>query len=343
MDREINVFFTVPRGEIRKQLWTPAASELAREFGFSVHLNSFEGSPSMDEWAELLSDADAVITTWGAPVLGEQVLSRNPGLKIVGHAAGSVANIVSPYLYDRGIRVVTANSAMARSVAEWNLMMTFVAARNLLKYASFGSGGHPDSGTRDSARSPSELVVGIWGFGDVARHLITMLRPFAPRRFLVHDPYLSEEAAMEFGVEAVTLEQLVVQSDILHALTGLTAETKGGLDAALLGKMKPGATLINAGRAALIVEAALLEALRSGRISAILDVHYREPVRSDDPFVGVPNVIMTPHCAGRPGRDHYVPLVLREFDRFFRGRPLRHEITRERALNMTDARLVGRT
>jgi phosphoglycerate dehydrogenase-like enzyme len=157
---------------------------------------------------------------------------------------------------------------------------------------------------------------------------------------LVHDPYLTDAAAAALGIEKVTFEDLVEQSDILHTLTGLTEANKGKLDSAMLARMKTGATIINAGRAPLVEKNALLEALQSRRISAILDVHYREPVPPDDPFLGLPNVIMTPHCAGRPGRDRYVPLVLHEFDRFFKGQPLQHEISRERAMNMTDATLV---
>lgn len=341
MPRRVATFFTAPPGAIRDQLWTPEASRLAAKLGFDVRLNPRSGKLASAEWAELLADVEALITTWGAPSLDERILAGNSRLKIVGHAAGSVANLVTPYLYERGVRVTGANPVMARFVAEWCLMMTLVAARRLTDYTAFG-GGVPRASRREAARSPAGLTIGIWGFGAVVRHLLEMLKPFSPRRVLVHDPYLSPEAAGRLGIERVDFDTLLGEADILHILTGLTRENLGRVDAAALGRMKPGATLINAGRAPLVEREALLEVLRTGKISAILDVHYREPVPADDPFTALPNVTMTPHCAGFPGRDRYVSFVLREFDRFFHGLPLEAEISRERALNMTDSNLLKR-
>ena len=93
--------------------------------------------------------------------------------------------------------------------------------------------------------------------------------------------------------------------------------------------------LINAGRADLVQYDALVEELARGRFTAILDVHHTEPVPQDSPFRKMPNVILTPHVAGRGRYDMYVPCVLDEFERFFAGEPLLHEIAADRAGSMT--------
>ena len=104
------------------------------------------------------------MTTWGSPRLDETVLLQNQTLKIVGHVGGSVAGIVSQALYERGVKVCTANTLMARTVAEWSLMMTMVGLRQLLSYAHFGVGGQAlDWPRREGNLPPDEAVVGIWG------------------------------------------------------------------------------------------------------------------------------------------------------------------------------------
>ena len=335
-----SVFFTCQPGIVHGELWSPYSRQRASELGIAVRMNPRTGKLSPEEWAELLADEEAIVTTWGAPRLDATVLAKNTRLRFVGHAAGSVSNLVSDELYARGARVVTANAEMARSVAEWSLTATMLAARGFLDYAKFGGNEPPRPACHDAVRGMADLTVGIWGFGDVVRILLDMLVPLAVGRLLVCDDYLTAEEAQRRGVEKVTLATLARESDILHALTGLTHETKGGIGVGLLASMRTGATVVNAGRANLIERDALLAELRSGRLRAILDVHYQEPVREDDPFVPLPNVILTPHCAGLGSRGRYVATVLEEYDRLMRGEPLLHEISHERALRMTNADLV---
>src|SRR5688572_5990508 len=111
------LFARVP-GPIRDVLWSPAAQELARELGYDVKFYPETQEADPAEWPRRLNGVDALITTWGAPRLTNAVLGES-NLKIVGHAAGSVAAIVTPGLYDRGVRVVSANPVMAQVVAEY--------------------------------------------------------------------------------------------------------------------------------------------------------------------------------------------------------------------------------
>ena len=109
-----------------------------------------------------------------------------------------------------------------------------------------------------------------------------------------------------------------------------------------LAAIKEGGVLVNCGRAPLIDEDALIAALQEQRFTAIMDVFEEEPLPDEHPYRTLPNVILTPHCAGN-GRDaRYLGMMLEEFDRFFRGATLEYEVSLERALAMTDSSLLRR-
>jgi D-3-phosphoglycerate dehydrogenase / 2-oxoglutarate reductase len=115
---------------------------------------------------------------------------------------------------------------------------------------------------------------------------------------LGYDPYISEAAAREIQVELVPLEKLLAESDFVSLHTALSPATQNLINATTLGQMKKGARLVNAARGELIDEAALADALKSGKLAgAALDVFVEEPPKNS-PLVGLPNVIATPHIAG---------------------------------------------
>lgn len=106
------------------------------------------------------------------------------------------------------------------------------------------------------------------------------------------------------------LKKALAKADVVYIATPLTPETHNLLDAAALAAMKPGASLVNVGRAAVVDYAALEKALRSGHLSgAILDVFEPEPLPASSPLWQVPNLIITPHCSSDDA-EAYLPLTL---------------------------------
>jgi phosphoglycerate dehydrogenase-like enzyme len=334
------LLFTVSPGAMRDALWTEDARQLADSLGYDVAFNPHTAKPDEATWAEMLQGVEALITTWGAPRLTAAVLAKASALKVVGHAAGSVGPIVSPDMYARGIRITSANPVMAHGVAEWSLMMTLLGQRRLLEYTKLGNGNPMVWEQKNLARDLRKATIAIWGYGDISSRLVKMLKPVTPKRILVHSNYLSDAQAAAEGVVKAGFDELFEQGDVIHLLAALTGKNIDRVGAAQLAAIKDNAVLINTGRADLVQEAPLMAELRKNRFTAIFDVHYHEPLPPDDPMCALPNVILTPHCAGAGDKSLYAPYVLREFERFFAGRPMEGEVTAERSVNMTQEALV---
>jgi phosphoglycerate dehydrogenase-like enzyme len=344
MSESPHIFFMASQ-QLQDRFFNEQAKCYAAKIGYEIRLNTLPGKVAVGEWVEQLVGVEALLTTWGSPRLDETVLLQNQTLKIVGHVGGSVAGIVSQALFERGVKVCTANTLMARTVAEWSLMMTMVGLRHLWSYAQFGAQFGAVDWTADWVRRegnlpPDEAVIGIWGYGDVAKAFIALLRPLHPRAIAVHDDFLTDEIAEAEGLQKVGLDELFASADVIHCQTGLTAANKGRVGAQQLAAIKEGGVLVNCGRAPLIDEQALIAALQERRFAAIMDVFEEEPLHDEHPYRMMENVIITPHCAGN-GRDgRYLGLMLDEFDRFFRGEALETEVSLQRALAMTDSSLL---
>jgi phosphoglycerate dehydrogenase-like enzyme len=153
-------------------------------------------------------------------------------------------------------------------------------------------------------------------------------------RVIAYDPFATPEAAADLSVELCTLEALFERSDVVSCHTPWLPETVGLLNGALFRRMKPGASFINTARGAVVNEAELIEVLGArDDLFAVLDVTYPEPPAVDSPLYTLPNVLLTPHIAGsmddecrRMGR-----MMVDELDRWLRGEPLRHRVTRDYA------------
>jgi len=328
----------IPPGPVRDRVWSPEAKQAAAELGLNLRWpdpTPLCGSRDASQgWKDFLADAQAVLTSWSSPRLDPALLDSMPGLKIVAHAAGSVTKVVSPEVFERGIRVSTANHLIARSVAEWGVMMTLFSVRKLDRYAKLGrAGGVMQWAARDALNSFDRLTVGVWGLGDAGSRLIELLAPLGPRRILVCDPRSPREPPAI--AERVGIETLFKEADVVHLLASVNRSTRGRIDRVLIGSMKRGATLINAGRAELVDKQAMLDAASQDRINLILDVYDEEPPDESDPIHHLAGLVATPHCAGRSYHHLLMREMLEEIERYLRGDPLRHEVTANRAASMT--------
>jgi len=141
-------------------------------------------------------------------------------------------------------------------------------------------------------------ILGIIGYGKIARALHRKWQGFLPDRVLIYDPFVDQGLIQENGAEKVALDTVLADSDYISIHTPLTPETRHLIDEAALNKMKNTAILVNTSRGAAIDTQALVNALRQGQIlGAGLDVFENEPLPADHPLVGMTNVILTSHVA----------------------------------------------
>jgi phosphoglycerate dehydrogenase-like enzyme len=142
-------------------------------------------------------------------------------------------------------------------------------------------------------------LIGIIGIGNIGGKVAKRVQAF-DARVQYYDKYpLSKEREQQANVTFVPLEELIRTSDIITCHSPLTPETERMINAARLAEMKPSTVVINTSRGSVIDEAALIQALRDGRIAgAGLDVFEKEPVDSSNPLLQMDNVIVTAHSAG---------------------------------------------
>ena len=284
------------------------------------------------ELAQRVGGIDAVITGWGSPQFTDEVLAGADRLSLIAHSAGSIKHLLPPAVFERGIAVTHAASAIAPAVAEMSLLLTLLVLRRAHKVDQMLRDGMPWESTRspDLGRELSGQRVGVVGAGHTGCGFIKMLRALEAEVW-VFDPYLSDGRATEMGVRKVDLEHLLTSCPIISLQAPVTDETVHLIGARELGMLQDGTIIVNTARSLLVDQEALLVELQSGRIQAALDVFDQEPLPEDSPFRQLENVVLTPHIAGATleARHRQGQTVVDEVRRFFSGEPLQCRVTRE--------------
>jgi len=296
--------------------------------GFAEVVHHLGDNPATKEdMISLLTDADAVITSWDVASLDADVIRAATRLKAMVHMGGSVKRMVSDAAWKSGLKVFSARSALARDVAETALAFIIVGMKHIWPLAGHVRNG----GWRDSPFWPSRELhrnkVGVVGASQVGTHLIELLKPFGPV-ILVYDPYLTDQRAAELNVERVSMEELARESDVISLHAPSLASTYRMMNAEIFRMMKDDCILVNTARGNLIDEQALIEELKKGRFFAFLDVTDPEPPERDSPLRKLENVVVTPHLAGCiEDCSHLSTLAVEQLRRFFFGEPLIDEVS----------------
>jgi len=223
------------------------------------------------------------------PVTEEQI-ARAGKLLLVQKIGSGVNTIALEACRARGIAVCNLPGTNSRAVAEMTLLLMLACLRRLreLDAALRRSGGWSQAAAlQDGLGELAGRSVGLVGYGAVPRLLAPMLEALGAKVL-----YWSRSA------RNTEFDALLADADIVSLHVPLTPQTGRMIDAARIERMKPGAILINTARGALVDEAALVGALRSGRLAAAgLDVFCEEPLRTDAPLLALPNVVGAPHLA----------------------------------------------
>ncbi|MGO4432137.1 hydroxyacid dehydrogenase [Paenarthrobacter sp. RAF9] len=281
---------------------------------------------------DLLAITDILVTGWSCPTIDGAVLEAAPRLRHIIHAGGTVKHHVTDACWDRGIQVSTAAEVNAVPVAEYTVAMILLANKRVLQLArtlhTEKNTVEPDLVFPDMGNYGKR--VGIIGASKIGRHVIRLLASY-DLEVVVSDPYLDAAAAAALGVVSVSLDELVATSDVVSLHAPSLPSTRNLLDAAMVQRMRPGATFINTSRGELVDQDALLARVQQGDLYAILDVTTPWVLPSDSPFYTHPNVLLTPHVAGSLGREleRMAASAVDEALRLARGEPLRFRVRRE--------------
>ena len=274
-----------------------------------------------EEVVERCADTDIVITN--KVRLDARTIGQLPRLKLICVAATGTDNIDLNAAAERGIAVRNAAGYSTRSVAETTLGAAIALLRETLYYDRFFKSG-------SYARSPRLFHFGrplrqlhgrrwgIVGLGGIGREVARLAEAFGCE---VHYHSTSGIERQE-RYPAAALDDLLAWADVVSVHCPLNARTRGLLDAARIGRMKPSAILINVARGGIVDETALAEALDSGRIAgAALDVFSSEPVGSDNPLLRLHDpdrLLASPHNAWATGEaiDTLVDCIVRNIGEF---------------------------
>jgi D-3-phosphoglycerate dehydrogenase len=239
-----------------------------------------------------LAEVDAVIVR-SATQIDAEALGAAPRLKVVARAGIGLDNVDVDAATARGVLVVNAPVSNIVSAAEHAVALLLSAARNIpAANASLKAGKWQRSSF--TGVEVSDKTVGVVGLGRIGVLFAQRMAAFGVR-LLAYDPYVPPARAGQLGVQLVSLDELLAQSDFISIHLPKTAETKGLIGEREFALMKPGAILVNAARGGLVDEHALAQALKERRIGgAAVDVFATEPC-TDSPIFEHPHAVVTPH------------------------------------------------
>jgi len=270
---------------------SPAAIEIFKARGIDV---DFEPDLGKDKDALLarIGDYDGLAIRSATKVTAK-IIDAASNLKVIGRAGIGVDNVDIPAASARGIIVMNTPFGNTITTAEHAISMMLALARQIPEANASTQAGKWEK-SRFMGVELFNKTLGLIGCGNIGS--IVADRALGLRmRVVAFDPFLSEERAIELGVEKVELEELFKRADFISLHTPLTDKTRNILDARAMAQMKEGVRIINCARGGLVSEAALKAALDAGHVAgAALDVFEVEPAK-DNALFGHPKVICTPH------------------------------------------------
>ncbi|HET6469753.1 MAG TPA: hydroxyacid dehydrogenase [Geminicoccaceae bacterium] len=236
-----------------------------------------------------------------APITAAMIATA-PQLRAVSKHGVGWDNIDGAALAARGIPLTIAATANMVAVAEHALFMMLELLKLGREHDRAVREGGWDIRNRFAAGELFRQRLLLLGFGRIGREVARRALAFE-MTVAVSDPYVAPDLVRAQGCELVSdLDAALAEADVVSLHLPLTAETRAIIDGGALGRMKPGAILINTARGGLVDEAALVRALVDGRLrGAGLDVFEHEPPAADDPLLRAPNLLLSPHSAGVTG------------------------------------------
>lgn len=310
----------------------PVAVEEAVAKDFEARLNPEDRPLTAQELQEALRSADGLLPTVTDKLTSEVLATEPLRTKIIANFGVGFNNIDVQAAKARGVAVSNTPDVLTDATADIAMTLLLMVARRAGEgerhvRAGAWTGWRP---THMLGRMVSGKTLGLIGMGRIARAVARRAHHGFGMRVLYTDPYPPPpDVAAALGAEPRdTVEQVLAESDFVSLHCPATPETRHLMNAERLGRMKPGAYLINSARGDVVDEAALVQALQRGTIAgAGLDVFEREPQVAPE-LLGMENVVLLPHL-GSATEETRVAMGLRALENlrlFFSGAPLRDRV-----------------
>lgn len=273
--------------------------ELLKKAGFEVVVSAKDGVLTRDELKEFVKGADAILSLLTDKIDAEILEVAGPQLKVVANYAVGYDNIKIDDCKTKNIIATNTPGVLTETVAEHAIGLLFAVAQNIPQADKYTRQGMftcwgPMLFLGTDIRNKT---IGIVGLGRIGLEMVKRLKDGFGVNFIYYDLKRNEPAEKEFGVQYVSLEDLMKNSDFVSIHVPLTPETKHMIGDKELRLMKKTAYLINTSRGAVIDEAALVKVLQERLIQgAGLDVYENEPKLTEG-LVQLDNVVLLPHIA----------------------------------------------
>jgi len=275
------------------------------------------------ELASKLARAE-VLVGWKFPTAG--LGTRAPALKWIQLTGAGVEHLLPLDWLPAKVKLTNCSGVHGPKQGEFATMALLMLHSHMTFFATAQRRHHWEQRLSSLISGKTVVFVGLGGMGGAAaqsaRHL--GLEVIGITRSGRENPHADQVLPVE------RIDRVLPKADFLYLAAPLTAASRGLIGRRELQILKPGAGLVNVGRGGLVDEAALIAALKSGRLSgAILDVFAEEPLPEDSPLWDAPNLLVVPHVSS-DDREAYMPrnydLLLRNCRRFLAGRPLLNRI-----------------
>jgi D-3-phosphoglycerate dehydrogenase / 2-oxoglutarate reductase len=247
-----------------------------------------------EELAAIIGDYDGLVVRSGTKVTAE-ALEKATKLKVIGRAGVGTDNIDKDAATKRGIVVMNVPGGNTISTCEYALALLFALCRNVPNAHTSMMEGRWDR-KKFMGTEVRGKTLGVVGVGRIGGEVAKRAQAFG-MKVLAFDPILTKLKAEALGVELVALDDLIARSDFISIHAPKSDKTTDMIAYEQLKSMKPTCRIVNCARGGIVNEEDLARALKEGLIAgAALDVYTSEPFENN-PFMGLDNIIMTPHLA----------------------------------------------
>lgn len=263
-----------------------------------IELGGIEAAPTYKPLLDACEDKDIIVVHVAS--INREVINAAKNLKVAAVLRGGYENADVEALTEHGIKLINAPWRSAHAVADFTVGMMIAENKNIARSYKLICEGKwcKKYVNQEYIHDMRTRTVGLIGFGYIGRQVAKRLSGFGSK-VIIYDPFLDPKVITEAGYNAVTLKELLAESDFVSVHIRLSEKTAKFVGAKEFAQMKPTAYFINTARAGIVDTNALIHALQTKSIGgAAIDVFDEEPLPCDSPLLKLDNITLTSHIAG---------------------------------------------